>query len=208
MIDTVLEQISASNGVKLAIIFAIVLFIVSFMKLKGSLNTKNIAFIGLLIAMSIILKRFISIELANDRIGFTYFATAMMGALFGPWVGGAANVIADFIGMILFPKGAFFPGFTLTAFLEGFVYGLLLYKKEIKMKDTIIASVIVGVFLHLGLNSIWLHMLNQNPIWTQIAMRIPKQLIVIPLESITLGLVMPRLVKEIRNMFRQELSIR
>ncbi len=44
--------------------------------------------------------------------------------LYGPIGGAVVGGIADFIGAILFPIGAYFPGFTLTCVITGAVYGL------------------------------------------------------------------------------------
>lgn len=208
MINSILESITNSNAIKFGIVIAIVLFIIGFMKLKGKLTTKNLAYMSLLVALSVILKRFVSIEVATERIGFTYIATALMGALFGPWVGGAGSVIADFIGMILFPKGMYFPGFTLTAFLEGFTYGIFFNKKDIKIVDVVLSTLIVGIGWHLFMNTYWLSMIQQTPFLPLVMVRIPKQLLVMPIEAITLYLLMPRLVREIRKIAGPELTVK
>ncbi len=45
------------------------------------------------------------------------------------------TTLADLIGATLFPAGPFFAGFTLSAFLTGLIYGLILYKREKKTNE-------------------------------------------------------------------------
>ena len=44
-----------------------------------------------------------------------------------PISAGVAYAIGDILGMMIFPSGSYFPGFTLTAFLTGVIYGVVLY---------------------------------------------------------------------------------
>jgi ECF transporter S component (folate family) len=56
---------------------------------------------------------------------------ALGGAILGPLWNGLISAAADIVGFMITPgQGAFFPGFTLNAFLSGFAYGLFL--KNIK----------------------------------------------------------------------------
>ena len=44
--------------------------------------------------------------------------------MYGPLSAGVAYALGDLLGMMIFPNGSYFPGFTLTAFLTGVIYGL------------------------------------------------------------------------------------
>ena len=87
-------------------------------KVKELLKTKNLALIALLIALNVVLSRFLSFNVWNLKIGFTFvsliFAAYFTGPVGAAIVGGAG----DLIGALMFPIGAYFPGFTLTAVLE------------------------------------------------------------------------------------------
>jgi len=91
---------------------------------------KDIAIIALLIAMEVILTRFLSIQTPVVRIGFGFLPIVIVAMLYGPVYAGAAAAMADLLGAMLFPIGPYFPGFTFTAFLIGAVYGLFLYKRN------------------------------------------------------------------------------
>ncbi|MCC5895356.1 MAG: folate family ECF transporter S component [Alkalibacterium sp.] len=136
-------------------------------------RTKGIAIVGLLVAMNITLGR-IGITTPVVRITFAFLPTALIGMLFGPWVGGVAAVLADLLGFIIGGGvGGFFPGFTLSAFLTGLVYGLFLHKKNVSLKRIIMAEAVIALFINLTLNTIWLRILTQNPV----AVLLPPRLI-------------------------------
>ena len=122
-------------------------------------TAKSIAFMGVLMALEIILSRFFSIPTQFVKISFAFIPLVFMGMLYTPIVAGSANALSDFIGANLFPTGPYFPGFTLTAFLSGFIYSVFYYKKEMTLKRIITVNLIVTVFLNLGLNTLWLYMM-------------------------------------------------
>jgi ECF transporter S component (folate family) len=84
-------------------------------------------FCGIFIAMQVILKNYLSINTGILRIGFSFIPIAIGGALFGPLWNGVICAIADIAGFLIAPAPApYFPGFTLSAFLSGAVYGFFL----------------------------------------------------------------------------------
>ena len=99
-------------------------------------------------ALEIVLTQFISIETPIVRIGFGFLPIAIIGMLYGPWIAGMASAITDLIGTILFGGGVFFPGFTLSAFIGGMIYGLVLYKKPKSLKRIILAIIMVAIFVN------------------------------------------------------------
>ncbi|MEN3202917.1 MAG: folate family ECF transporter S component [Atribacterota bacterium] len=95
-------------------------------------RTREIAFVGILIAMSVVLTRFASIRIAiggieGVRIGFGTFPIILSGILFGPVLGALTGALADIIGFALSPMGPYFPHFTLTASLYGILPGILVH---------------------------------------------------------------------------------
>ena len=91
-------------------------------------NVKKLVEISLLIALEVILTRFCSIYTGVLRIGFGFLPVAIIAMMYGPISAGVAYAIGDILGMMIFPCGSYFPGFTLTAFLTGVIYGVVLYK--------------------------------------------------------------------------------
>lgn len=159
--------------------------------------TNQLVVMALLIALEIILTRFLSIETPTMRFGFGFLPVAIMAILYGPWWTGAAGVVGDLVGMTLLPKAAFFPGFTLTAFLTGVIFGLLLYKKPITWKRTFVAALAVNVICSLCLDTLWLSIMYGDSFLVLLPLRLIKAAIMVPLETVLIYLVWTRAVNKI-----------
>lgn len=124
-------------------------------------NIKRLTIIGLLISTQIILTRFLSIQTTVVRISFGFIPICIAAILYGPVYTGIMAAIADILGMIIFPKGIYFPGFTISAFVNGLLYGIFLYRKNITNIMIIWTVIIIGS-INLALNSMWLMILTQK----------------------------------------------
>lgn len=146
-------------------------------------NTKKVVYLGLFVALEVVLSRFVSIQTPLVRIGFSFIPVAISSMMFGPLFGGITAAIADIMGIMIFPAGgAYFPGFTLSAFLSGTVYGLLLYNKPKNFLRIGIAVTIVSIFINLGLGSVWLWMVTGKSFMVILPPRVIKNLVMIPIE--------------------------
>ncbi len=156
------------------------------------LSTKTLATLSMLIALEVVLSRFLSISTWNIKIGFSFVPIVAAAILLGPVYAGTAAALADVIGALLFPIGSYFPGFTLTAFLTGLVFGLFLHKRQ--SFPRIIGAVAVNQLLFsLLLNTLWISILYGSPYVPllgtrafQCALLSAVQLIVIPILARTL----------------------
>ena len=119
--------------------------------------------IGLMIALQIIFTRFLSIEYGQIlRISFAFLPMAIVGIVYGPVYGGVGATIANLLGAVL--RGITpFPGFVLSAFLAGSIYGLLLHNKPQKMWRVCTAVALICGFVNIGLNTYWVHLMTGNP---------------------------------------------
>ena len=99
-------------------------------------NTRSIVLLGLLIGLNIVFSRFISISAWNFKIGFTFLTVLVAAYILG--IPGACLVagLGDFIGALLFPIGAYNPGFTFSAILTGLIYGAF-FKDDFDNKKTL-----------------------------------------------------------------------
>lgn len=149
-----------------------------------NLKIRDVMFVGLFISLEIILTRFLSIPFTIVRISFGFIPIAICAILFGPVMAGVAAAIADVLGMLIFPKGAYFPGFTLSAFISGFLYGLILYKKKITIVRTFFAMLIVTVVCSFVLNTIWLIFLTGNGAYAILTVRLITYSIFLPVQTI------------------------
>lgn len=163
--------------------------------MKFSLRT--LVHVGVLIAITFVLSRFLSIDTPIVRIGFGFVPIAICAMMFGPiWAGVTAGV-ADIIGAFLVPTGAFFPPLTISAVLTGIVFGLFLYRGAGAPERTsgnvwvrIIGAVAVGqIGISLFLNTWWLSILFGTPYPTLFVTRIVQTGILIVLQVIVLRLL-------------------
>ncbi len=155
-------------------------------------NTTKIVVAGLLLAMEIVLTRFLSINTPILRLGFGFLPIAILAILYGPIWAGVTYAIGDIIGATLFPSGAFFPGFTASAMLTGLIFGVVLYKHDITWKRSLLASFIVVIFIDLLLNTFWLSILMGKAYVALLPTRIIKVAFAIPAETILIKLIWDR----------------
>ena len=167
--------------------------------MKRKFDTKMLVTAALLIAMQIILSRFLSINAWNLKIGFAFTAVFVAAYLYGPWFSAVVAAVADVVGASLFPSGAFFPGFTLTAVLTGLVFGLFLYKKQ--TPGRIIAAVAIDqLILGLLLNSYWISVLYGSPYVPLLATRAVQCLVMMPVMYFTISALSKMLAGSKRRM--------
>lgn len=168
-------------------------------KRMPKLETKQLVTLGILVAMEIVLSRFLSISTPIVKIGFAFIPVALAGMLFGPVWAGLESAAADFVGAILFPIGLYFPGFTLTAFFTGVVYGCFLYGRPRSRTGVCAAVLIIAVVLNLGLGSVWLHMLLGKSILALLPARILKCLIVTPVQILVVHTLCGGMIYKLRH---------
>ena len=159
------------------------------------ISTKNLTAMALLIALEIILSRFLSLSAWNTKIGFSFVPVVIAAILLGPVYAGIVGALADFVGALLFPIGAYFPGFTLTAFLTGMVYGLFLYKRQ--SLPRILGAVAVNQFiLSLLRNTLWISVLYGSPFGPLLVTRLVQSAILTVVQIVVIELIvkaLPRL---------------
>lgn len=148
---------------------------------------------GILIAMNIILSRFLSINAWNLKIGFTFVSVFIAAYFFGPVFGAVVAGIGDLLGAVMFPIGPYFPGFTATAVLTGLLYGALLYKKQTPQR-VVAAVAIEQLVLSLLLNTFWISVLYGSPFMPLLATRAVQCLVMIPVEFLTISAITKMLV--------------
>jgi len=147
-------------------------------------NVKRLVLTAMLIALEIVFTRFLSIQTPIIRISFGFLPIAIIAVLYGSVYAGIGAAIADLIGVTLFPTGAFFPGFTLTAFLTGVTYGVFLYNRSKNLVNICAAALIVTMVLQLGLDTLWVQILTGKGYIALLPARIIKSLIMAPVQVI------------------------
>ncbi len=153
---------------------------------KGVKGVVIICVLGMLMALSIIISAF-SIDIGDIvKIGFANLITESVGYLFGPAISGIFAATKDVLGFFIEgSKGVFFPGWTLSAFVAGTIYGLMLYKQKPTVKRILITNLLVTVLVNMFLGSIWVMLTTTSDKGFMIilATRVTKNLIKWPIDS-------------------------
>ena len=155
-------------------------------------KTKKLILSALMLTLSIVLSRFLSIKTPFLAISFSFVPTMLSAIWLGPKYTCLIAGLADLIGAILFPFGEFFVGFTVSSILAGLIYGLILYKKsgELTKKSLLIrlilSSLAVTLIINTGLNTLWLVIMYDKAFIALLMGRIVKELIMIPIQVVTM----------------------
>lgn len=153
---------------------------------KAITKPRTITAVALLSAMYVVLYS-LKVPIAPElRITLTFVPVAAAGYLLGPVGAGLVGILGDLIGFLLFPQGTYFPGFTLSAMLTGVVYGCFLYhagSRGLRLR-AVAASLAVGVFINIGVNTLWLSMLYKKAYFVYLSTRAIKNLIEFPFRII------------------------
>lgn len=154
-------------------------------------KNKKIILTSVLLAMQIILSRFLSIKTPIVKISFAFVPTMLCATWLGPKWTVLLNVLGDVIGATLFPTGPYFIGYTISTAIAGLIYGLLLYKKEsdsfsdkIFIFRVIIAVLLVNLIVNLGLNTLWTSITSGKAFQVILVTRLIKQLIMVPVNVV------------------------
>ena len=152
------------------------------------LDTRSITALGLLVAVEIVLSRFCSINAWDLKIGFSFLPVAVAAMRLGPLEAAVVAAVSDFVGAVLFPIGAYFPGFTLTAFLSGLVFGWLLHRR--RTAGRVLAAVLLHqLVLGLLINSFWISVLYSAPYVPLLGTRVLQCAVLAPVEFLTIGIL-------------------
>lgn len=175
-------------------------------------TVKGITLAGIFIALHAVLGIFKIPFALDNRITLTFAVSAMAGIVLGPVPAMIICGCGDILGYLLNPGGgAYFFGFTISAMLGGFIYGLCLYKREIKyfLPWTILAVFIITLFVNIMLNTYWLSVMYNKAYQMFAAARIIKNFIVFPIHVAVISLlgIAPKSLG-IKNIYNQQIFCR
>ena len=128
-------------------------------------KTKKLTTAAFLIALDIIFTRFFSFMLPGnlDRLSLQFVSHSITGYVFSPMYAGLVTLAGDILGMFLNNGGfSFNLGFSISAFLKGFLFSLILQNKSITPKRLLFATALVNAIVDLALNPLWLSLMYGN----------------------------------------------
>lgn len=169
--------------------------------MKKRWNAKVVVYLGLLVALNIILTRVFGFYIGPTiRISFGGIPLMLAGILFGPIAGAVAGIAADFVGIMIRNVGGFFIGFTLSAALVGFIPGLIFQrnrgKKKYSLPKLITAVILKTVIVGLTLNTLWLVIMYDKGFLAIFPGRVLARLIMAPIEIFVLSIILRTFDKE------------
>ncbi len=155
--------------------------------LRELLVTKNVVLCGLMAALAVVLSMVASIEVGPYiRIGFSGIPNRIVECLFGPVAGCLFGGALDVLKYMLKPSGPFFFGFTFNVMLAGIIYGSILYKKPVTVKRIVTAEFLIKLLVNCILNTLWISMLYGKGFFALLPLRIVKNAIMLPIDSVIL----------------------
>lgn len=156
-------------------------------------KNKKIILTAILLAMLIILSRFLSIKTPITKISFAFVPTMLCAVWLGTKWTVLLNVLGDLIGATFFPTGPYFVGYTISTAVAGLIYGFILYKKkEDAYSDfqfairLIISTTLVAIISNMLLNTLWTSMTTGKAFKVLFFTRVTKQLIMIPIHIVVI----------------------
>lgn len=156
------------------------------MKIKT--HIVKIVLTSVMIALNIVLERFFTFHIESNHYSISIITVAFAAVYLGLPYAITVAALGDIIGALMFPIGAYFPGFTLTNVLTALCICLFIGKK-VTVVRSITAVLINKAIGTLILNSIWVSVLYKGGIDAfpaYMVTRIPQAIIMLVIESIIL----------------------
>ena len=180
---------------------------------------RRLAVCAMLIALYIVLNRFVSITTPGFKIGFSVVCPMIAAMLFGPCAGAVVYGMGDLLSAVIFPFGVYHPGFTFTAILMGFIWGLFTHPEPFrrfinsslaenagKKRFFVILWILIPALLNclvLGLfvNTVWVAQLySKRTYWGWFALRLAEYAVMVPVNVLLAAAVLP-LTAGLRKLF-------
>lgn len=162
-------------------------FVCSSKELK---SVKNLVLVSLLLSMKLILNMFTVQFTQYLHLSFNFLVDGVIGVFFGPAIGGLCGGMSDIINYVTNPTGPFFPGFTLSAVITGIIYGIGFYKKDVTMLRCFLVELSVCIIINLLLTTLWLSMLYGNSFFALLPVRVFKNILTLPINTMLLYVVL------------------
>lgn len=146
---------------------------------------------AILVALNIILERFLAYSVWNNTVSFGFITIAFAACYLGVPYSMAVAGLGDLIGAIIKPFGPYFVGYTVTNLIVGLILGLYLRKNANIIKIGL-SVVTYKIFCSLILNTVWTSILYRGGIdafWTVFVTRVPFVSVMTVVEIIVITLL-------------------
>ena len=170
----------------------------------------KLAACAMLVALYIVLNRFVSIQTPGVKIGFSVVCPMIAAMLWGPAAGAVVYGMGDLLSAVIFPFGVYHPGFTFTAMLMGFVWGVFTHPKPFRsflntslsenagkkrflmilwiLVPALINCLVLGLFV----NTIWVAQLyTKRAYWGWFVSRLAEYAVMVPVNVLLAAALLP-----------------
>jgi Protein of unknown function (DUF1393). len=151
------------------------------------ISTRKSAVSALLLAADVVLTRLLALNTPVMKIGLGFSAVALCAMLYGPWWAALTAGLGDLLGALLFPTGAYFPGFTLTAACTGLLFGLCLYRKPARWGYPALASLLNTLLVSYLANTAMICYITGNSYAVMLSARAVQLAVMLPVQFLVLG---------------------
>ena len=166
-------------------------------------NPKSLVFAALILALRIAVKP-LSIHITGDLTeGIGFIINAFGSMVYGPVVALLSGALSDTLGFVVFPSGVYFPAYMITEMAGSFVFALFLYRAELSIPRIILCRFCVCFFVNVLLAypiHVWYYTIVLGKDYSIAWIRIVKNTVMFPIESLILAVVFRSLVPPFRKM--------
>ena len=163
---------------------------------KSMFSTKTLTKIAILVAMSIVLKSFLSLETQVFRVTFYDIPLIILGVMVGPIAGIIGGFAVDFMHVMFSPFAFTFNLFTVSAIMWGFIPGIFLFKRNFRVSTLVIIIAFTSI-IAFSLNTAQLYLwYGSGSVIGALPMRLITMVIKIPIQVILIKNVLERLYEQ------------
>ncbi len=168
-------------------------------------RVKKIILISFFLASYMILKRLLIVKLFSGTYSFAFVPIMLSAIMLGIKSTVLIEFLGDILGWLMFPRGGFFIGFTLSSVLAGFIHGLFLYKKDRIVADKafllklIISVLMVAIIVSLGLNTFWSFYMIKDAAKVRFSIKAIRQFVLVPFKVVTIYCTVKLLEERLNN---------
>ncbi len=163
------------------------------MKKQKRIPLRPMVVCAMLTALAVVLDRFVPALFTDTyKITFTFVPVVTAAVLYGPAGGAAVWGLADLIGAVLFPRGVYFPGFTVTSAVKGALYGWYLHREGARFFPHVVIPTAVNNFvIGLAIDTLWIAILySSKTYWGYFVGRIPQFVAITAMNLVLIPLIM------------------
>lgn len=163
-------------------------------------STRMLSLAALVIALRVALKSVVIPVGESLYISVAFLPNALGSMVYGPVVALIGGAASDVLGALLFPKGPFFPPFTLVEMLGSLLFALFLYRAPLRFWRIALSKLSVNLFCNILLTPLFLAWMYGRAVVLTSLPRIAKNVLLFPLEALLLTLFLGAMLPVLRRL--------